>query len=199
MIRRLLLPAFVAILIAVGAATPVWAAQLEVLINPDAESSPFHIRYQKTVFVEYPEDGQIHDQLAGQEWVVAGIVDSSNPDVQNLMGHLNQNIFDAGSQASVSYLEVSYKIHLQPFGDHTSIDYTVILEGTMSNYLITQDSQRSLIDMGWRGLSAYDPVVIDGVEINLPISILESHSPETYGLLAGTAADDVLTITPYQC
>ncbi len=194
MIRRLLLPAFVAILIAVGAATPVWAAQLEVLINPDAESSPFHIRYQKTVFVEYPEDGQIHDQLAGQEWVVAGIVDSSNPDVQNLMGHLNQNIFDAGSQASISYLEVSYNIHLQPFGDHTSIDYTVILEGTMSNYLITQDSQRSLIDMGWRGLSAYDPVVIDGVEINLPISILESHSPETYGLLAGTAADDVLTI-----
>ena len=108
------------------------------------------------------------------------------------MGELNRNIFASGSQASVSDLEVSYNIHLQPIADHTSIDYTVVLDGTISNYLITQDSQKALIDMGWRGFSAYGEVIIDGVEINTPISILASHSPETYELLAGTAADDVL-------
>ena len=192
MTSRLLIPAFVAILIMVGASTPAWAAQLNVLINPDTESSPFHIRYQKTIFIEYPEDGLLHDQLSGQDWQVVGSADASNPDVQNLMGELNRNIFASGSQASVSNLEVSYNIHLQPIADHTSIDYTVVLEGTISNYLITQDSQKALIDMGWRGFSAYGEVIIDGVEINTPISILASHSPETYELLAGTAADDVL-------
>ena len=166
--------------------------RLNVLINPDTESSPFHIRYQKTVFIEYPEDGLIHDQLSGQDWQVVGSADASSPDVQNLMGELNRNIFASGSQATVSDLEVSYNIHLQPIADHTSIDYTVVLDGTISNYLITQDSQKALIDMGWRGFSAYGDVVIDGVELNLPISILASHSPETYDLLAGTAADDVL-------
>ncbi len=177
----------------VGASAPAWAAQLDVVINPNTESSPFHITHQKTVFIEYPEDGQIFDYLSGQEWVVEGTADSSSPDTQDLIRQLNQNIFDSGSQAFITDLEVSYDIHLQPFGDHTSIDYTVVLEGTISNYLITRDSQQALIDLGWRGLSAHDPVVIDGVEINLPFSILESHSPETYGLLAGTAADDVLT------
>ena len=192
MTSRLLIPAFVAILIMVGASTPAWAAQLNVLINPDTESSPFHIRYQKTILIEYPEDGLLHDQLSGQDWQVVGSADASNSDVQNLMGELNRNIFASGSQASVSNLEVSYNIHLQPIADHTSIDYTVVLEGTISNYLITQDSQKALIDMGWRGFSAYGEVIIDGAEINTPISILASHSPETYELLAGTAADDVL-------
>ena len=189
---RLFLPAFVAILIMIGASTPAWAAQLEVIINPDTESSPFHIRYQKTVFIEYPEDGLVHDQLNGQDWLVSGSADASNPDVQALIDEINQNIFDAGSQASVSDLVVSYNIHLQPITDHTSIDYTVVLDGTISNYLVTRDSQKALIDMGWRGFSAYDNVVIDGVEINTPISILASHSPETYELFAGTAADEVL-------
>ena len=192
MISRLFLPIFVAILIMVGAITPAWAAQMEVRINPDAESSPFYIRYQKTVFIEYPEDGLIHDQLNGQDWHVTGSADSSNPGVQDLMGQLNQKILDSKSQASISDLNVSYDVHLRPFGGHTSVDYNVALSGDISNYFITRDSQRALIDLGWRGLSAYDDVVIDGVEINTPISILESHSPETYELLAGTAADDVL-------
>ncbi len=192
MTGRLPLLAFVAILVVAGAVTPAWAVLMQVWLNPDGESSSFHIRYQKTVFIEYPGDGLIHDQLSGQEWMVAGSANSSNPGVQNLMGQINQNMLDAGSRASVSDLDLSYDMHLQPFGSHTSIDYDVILKGMMSDYLITKDSQWALVDLGWRGLSAYDPVVVDGVEINLPISIIKAHAPDTYKLLAGTAADDIL-------
>lgn len=192
MIFRLFLPVFVAVLIMVGTAASAWAVQMEVRIDPDAESSPLYIKYQRTVFIEYPEDGLIHDQLSGQDWQVAGSADSSNPGVRDLMGRINQNILDSKSQASVSDLSVSYDIHLRSFGDHTSIDYDVVLNGDISNYVITKDSQRTLIDLGWRGLSAYGDVIIDGIEINMPVSILESHSPGTYELLAGTAADDVL-------
>ena len=192
MTSRLLLPVFVVILLMIVMSTPAWAAQLEVSIDPDDESSPFNVRYQKTVFIEYPEDGLIHDYLSGQDWQVAGSTDSSNPGVQDLMDQMNRNIHDSGSQASVSDLDVSYDIHLKPFDGHTSIDYTVVLDGTISSYLITWDSQTTLIDLGWRGLGAHDDVVIDGVEINMPISILESHSSEAYELLAGTAADEVL-------
>ena len=176
MTRRFLLLAFVAILIIVGASTPVWAAQLEVKINSDAKSLPFYIRYQKTIFIEYPEDGLIHDQLSGRDWHVTGSADSSNPGVQDLMDQMNRNILDSGSQASISDLDVSYDIHLRPFGDHTSIDYAVDLGGEISNYIIGGDFQITLIDLGWRGLSAYDEVVIDGVEINTPISILRCDS-----------------------
>ena len=190
MTRRFLLPASVAVLIIAGASALAWTA-MGIWVNPNDGSSPFYAKYKKTVFIEYPEDGQIHDQLSGQNWQVAGSADSSNPGVQDLMDQVNLDLLDSESQASVSDLEVSYQIHLKPFIDNTVIDYIIVLKGSMSN-LGEINSQRELIDRGWRGFSVHDEVVIDGVEINMPIGILESHLPETYGLLAGTKADKVL-------
>ena len=83
---RLLLPAFVTILIIVGASTPTWAADLGIQVNPDRESSRFYVTYQKTVLIEYPEGGLIRDQLNGLDWQVAGSADSSNPGVQESDG-----------------------------------------------------------------------------------------------------------------
>ena len=176
----------------ISASTPAWAAQLSAHIYPEDESLSFKINCQKTVLIEYPEGGLIRDQLNGQDWQVAGSADSSNPGVQDLMDQMNRNILASGSRASISDLNVSYDIHLKSLDGHTSIEYDVILRGHISDYIIMKDSQRALIDIGWRGLGAHDDVVIDGVEINLPISILKSHLPETYELLAGTEADEIL-------
>ena len=67
------------------------------------------------------------------------------------------------------------------------------------NYLVTNisnlatiDSQTELLERGWGLFIIPDEVVIDGVDVNRPIGILESRLPETYELLAGTAADKVL-------
>ena len=211
---RFLLPAFVAILIVVGTFTIARASYIGVSIDTDNKSLPFYAEYSKTIFIAYPLGGSIRDHLNGQNWQVTGSADSSNPDVQDLMDQMNQNILDFGSQASVSDLEVSYTIHLKSFDkytpiydagracpkltpatpepcDHTSIDYTVVLEGTISN-LATMDSQRELFDRGWSGFNVHDEVVIDGVEINIPMGILEYCLPETYKILAGTKADHVL-------
>lgn len=210
--NRFLLPGFVAILIVVGASAPAWATHPDASIDPDAESSPFYARYQKTIGIWYPEDGLIHDQISGQDWQVVGSADSSNPGVQDLTDQINRNLLDSESQASVSDLEVFYKIRLKSVGNYTLIDpkisysklfyftpteftsihYTAVLKGSISDYLVTIDSQRELVDRGWRGLGAHDEVVIDGVEINTSIGILESHLPETYELLAETADNRVL-------
>ena len=50
----------------VDVSTPAWASHLSVSINSDDESSPFHAECQKTVFIVYPEDTPIHDQISGQ-------------------------------------------------------------------------------------------------------------------------------------
>ena len=56
---------------------------------------------------------------------------SSNPGVQDLMNKLNQGIASDGSQAKISDLNVSYDFHLKARNINTSIDYRVILEGTL--------------------------------------------------------------------
>ena len=193
----------------------MWMNRPGVLIDAGDESAPFYAKYGKTFYMTYIKGGLLRDQLNGQELQVAGSADSSNPDVQGLMDHVNRDLLDSGSQSLVSDLEVSYAVHLKSFEDHmaddwevkqlcaiwatqtegscdyTSINYTVILKGNISN-LATIDSQTELLERGWGLFIIPDEVVIDGVDVNRPIGILESRLPETYELLAGTAADKVL-------
>ena len=90
-------------------------------------------------------------------------------------------------------MNVSYDFHLKARNINTSVDYRIILEGELSNYVITKDSQRTLVDFGWRGLSADSEIVIDGVEINIPINILKDQEPDAYTFIAGTEAEDILS------
>ena len=193
----------------------MWMNRPGVLIDAGDESAPFYAEYGKTVYMTYIKGGLLRDQLNGQELQAAGSADPSNPDVQGLMDHMNLDLLYSGSQSLVSDLEVSYAVHLKSFEDHmadntgvkqlcaaldsqtegscdySSIDYTVILEGSISN-LATTDSQTELLERGWGLFIIPDEVVIDGVDVNRPIGILESRLPETHELLAGTAADKVL-------
>ena len=190
--RALLLTVLLAGLVVVGTSTPAWAAQLDARINPNNETSPFSMNYQNTVFIEYPNGGKLFDDLKGKEWTISGTADSSSPGVKDLMDRLNQRISSDGSQAKISDLSVSYDFHLKARNINTSIDYTVLLEGTLTDYVITQDSQRTLVDLGWRGLTVDREVVIDGVEINIPISILRDKEPAAFAVFEGTEAEEVL-------
>ncbi|AFS80536.1 hypothetical protein NKOR_03210 [Candidatus Nitrosopumilus koreensis AR1] len=192
MSRAVTLTILLAGLIVIGSSTPVWAAQMDARINPNSDSSPFKMNYQKTVFIEYPNGGELFDVLQGHEWSVIGTADSSDPGVKNLMRQLNDKIKADGSQAHISDLNVSYDIHLKARNINTSIDYRVIIEGTLTNYVITKDAQKTLVDLGWRGLTANDDVVIDGHELNFPISILLEEEPEASAFFVGTEAEDVL-------
>jgi hypothetical protein len=145
------------------------------------------------VFVEYPNGGKIFDELHAQEWTISGTADSTNPDVQNLIGVLNSKITRDGSQAQISDLDVTYNFHLKGRNLGTAVDYKLVLEGTLTNYIISKDQTKTLIDLGWRGLTAIDEIVIDGVEINHPISVLRDKEPAVYNILSGTEAEEILS------
>jgi len=190
--RAVILTVLLAGLVVIGTSAPAWAAQLDAKINPNSDSSPFSMNYQKTVFIEYPNGGNLFDELRGNEWTVAGTADSSNPGVQELMKKLNQKLSDDGSHAHISDLNVYYEFFLKGRNINTSIDYKVLLEGTLSGYVITKDAQRTLVDLGWRAMTVNDEVNIDGVEINIPINMLRDQEPEVYAVFAGTEAEKVL-------
>ena len=193
MVQTTVLVTLVVMLVLVGTSSAAWAAQMDARINPNNDESPFKMNYQRTVFIEYPQTGQLFDLLRDKEWTVTGTADSSNPGVQQLISNMNQGISEKGSQARISDLNVFYNFGLHGRDIGTSIDYKVILEGTLVDYVITQDSQQTLVDLGWRGLSATGEVEIDGVEINIPLSIIESEEPELYNIISGTDAESVLT------
>jgi len=177
----------------VSSSSPAWAAQMDARINPNSDESFFKVNYQKTVFIEYPNGGTLFDELHTKEWTVSGVADESNPEVRALIDRLNSKIQNDGSGSSISALTVTYDFHLKGRNLNTSIDYKVILQGTLTDYVVSRDQTKTLVDMGWRGLSVTDPVFIDGVEINHPISVLQEDEPVVYNILKGSEAEEILS------
>ena len=191
--RAALLTILLAGFLVIGVSTSAWAAQMDAQINPNTEESSFKMNYQKTIFIEYPNGGVLFDELHTKEWTISGTADSSNPGVQDLMNALNSKIASDGSQARISDLDVLYDFHLKGRNLNTSIDYKVTLEGTLTDYVISKDQTKTLVDMGWRGLTVTEEIEIDGIGINHPISILVDKEPVVYNLLQGTEGEQILS------
>jgi hypothetical protein len=190
--KAIILTILLAGLIVIGTSAPAFGAQLDTTINPNNAESPFKMSYLKTVFIEYPNGGVLFDALSTTQWIVSGTADSTNPGVQELMNNLNAGIQSDGSQAKISDLNVIYEFQLTGRNIQTSIDYRVVLEGTITNYIITEDSQKQLVDLGWRGLTTTSSIMIDGIEINIPLGVLETEEPILYRTFVGTEAESVL-------
>lgn len=182
------------VLVALGGAAPALGAQLDALVDPNADSSSFKITYQRTAFIEYPIESSLSEFLHGKEWVLTGSADSSDPAVQKLIADLNNNIRLDGSTSIIDDVAVEYNIHMTGRNVNTSFDFKVILEGALTNYVITQDQLRSLVDLGWRGISTSEPVVIDDLDINIPLNMIQTTEPEIYDLVVNTEAGEIFSI-----
>ncbi len=183
------------VLIIFGTSSPVWAAQLDARINPDSPDFNFQVKYQRTIFIEYNEGGQLADQLRGAIESKRMTADSTNPAIVDLINRINQKLASDGSGAIVSDLNVEYSAQLTGRGINTSIDYKVILSGTISDHIIRerQGQTPAIIDVGWRGITVEGPVVIDGTEINMPISFIGDKVPSVFSSIKGTEAEVLLS------
>lgn len=193
--KVLILTFLVSILIVVGTTSSAFAAQLESRINPDNPSSSFEMKYQRTIFIEYPEGGDIADELRGKSWDTKVSAATPHPDVVALMNKLNQKLASDKSGTRISELAVDYSATLTGRGLNTSIDYKVLLTGEISDYVIRarQGQNPALIDLGWRGMTVSGPVVIDGVEINMPFSVIKDKEPTVSSQIVGTESEQLLS------
>jgi hypothetical protein len=185
---------FIGLLI-IGSSTSVFGAQLEARIVPDAESAKIKMTFQRNIFIDYQNGGDLANELKTKTWKVNVQADSSNPAVQDLINKLNQKIKNDGSAAQITDLDVEFSVELIGREKNTSIDYKIVLTPTLSHYNIRKYSSNtpSLVDMSWRGLSVIGPITIDGVEINMPISVLKSKEPAAYEIIAGTEGEYLLS------
>jgi len=186
---------FVSMLIIFGPIFPAWAAQLDARINPNVNSSPVEIKYQRTIFIEYNEGGEIADKLRNTSWLIEISEDITNPGVVDLMNRINQKLLRDGSVSKFTDLNVDYTAQLTGRNLSTSIDYKLILSGTLSDYLIRERQGQfpAIIDMAWRGISVDGEVIISGVEINMPISAIKENNPNVFSKIVGTEADELLS------
>ncbi len=188
--------AVAAILAASTTVSTASAAQLGTMINPDHNSSPFEIRYQKTIFIEYADGGDVADLLRGDRWNITALAVPGSAASEGIAGRINRNLIGDGSQAFVSGLEISYLATLKGNPVSAAVDYQILITGDIGGYTIRPASGQNpaLIDMGWRGISVDGPTMIDGVEINMPLSAILSEDPRLASMIAGSEAEKLLRV-----
>ena len=191
---QIVLAVVAAVLIAVGAVVPAMGAYMFTVIDPDNDSFEFGITYQRNVIFEYPIGSPLFESLNGTQWHLKGIVGSDDLGVQKLMDDLNAKIRADGSVSAIQNLTVDYDIQFNGRDTLTLVDYVVTLKGEITDHIIQQDQDRTLIDLGWRGLSIDEPVVIDGVDINIPLNTFQARVPIVYDTMSGTEAAELLSI-----
>ncbi len=189
------LTVFVTGLIISGGSSVAFGAQMDAFVNPDKKSSPFEIKYQKTVFIEYQEGGQVADLLRGQTNTIQKTADLNDPGIKALRDALNKKLEADGSFTQINDLTVEYTATLTGRTLQTAIDLRIVMDGTLEGYIIRerQGQNPALVDVGWRGMSVSQPVILDGTDINTPISAVQQMAPEVHSLLAGTGAEALLS------
>lgn len=178
-----------------GSSQLAFGAQLAANINPDGNSSPFEMKYQKSVVIEYEEGGEMAQLLRGQSAELFFSGDTSKPGVADLQQRLNQKLAQDGSQGHIMNLVVTYDAELTGRALNTSVDYKIILTGDLTNYVIKKGdrTQPALLDMGWRGMTVIGPVVIDGHDINSMYAGIQEMEPQLGAAMAGSEAESVLS------
>lgn len=180
---------------AAGGAPGAHAAQLDTLINPADDESPFSMTYQRTVFIEYEEGGAIADILRGSAWRDAVSESTPHPDVEALRDRINEKIAADGSGARISDMSIDYTATLTGRALNAAIDYRVYIEGTLADYNIAAAggvTGQRLVDIGWRGMTVEGPAEVGGVEINLPMSAIDRNEREVHSYMVGTGAEALL-------
>ncbi len=182
-------------IIMTGGVQPALGAQLESTLDPDKDESRFKILYQRTLSIDYSNGGEIAELMRGVVVDESVSATSPNKDLDQIINMLNENILREKSTARINDLDLTYSVSINGRADRANIDYRVLLEGDISNYRIgDRDSEgRQLIDLGWRGISAYGPIIVDGVEVNMPISAIKTYVPGVYEMIRGTDADTLLS------
>ena len=182
----------------IGTITPVLgSAQLTVTVDPNSDTAIASMKYQRAIFIDYSEGGELASDLRGKDVFVSFSADSSNAGVKNLLGQLNSFILSKNSQAQVTDLKVHYTATMTGREGSMSIDYKIELLPVIEKFVIRSYSPGSpaILDIDWRGFGTNGPVTIStteygNMEINMPISFIQKFEPElAAAIIAGDAGD----------
>ena len=173
---------------------PAFGAQMEFRMLPEEQNATATVKFQRTIFLEYENGGQLADELMGKKTSKTFSVTSD--EIRDRINYYLKNT--AETDAVVTNVQVDYDAQLTGRAINTSIDYKIVLTLDLQGHILREYSGSSpaLVDMDWRGFIVDGPIDLDirGVnnEINLPISYIAQASPSLYSAVQGSEAETIL-------
>ena len=199
MSRHLIFSVGLISLLVIGSISPIWGAQLDTRLSTHLTEAQPTFKFLKTVFIEYPDGGEISNLLNGKDILVNIEADNSTAGVSELIDRMNSNLRSIDSTVFVTDLKLTYRAHLQGQGGQAAIDYKITMVPTITNYLLRESdgTNPALIDAHWRGITVNGPVTITDTEhgdidVNTLIGFLKKETPEVYEKIRSTEGETLL-------
>ena len=173
---------------------PAFGAQMEFRMLPEEQNATATVKFQRTIFLEYENGGQLADELRGKK--VEKTFSVTSDEIRDRINYYLKNT--GQSDAAITNVQVDYHAQLTGRGINTSIDYKIVLTLDLQGHILREYSGSSpaLVDMDWRGFIVDGPIDLDirGVnnEINLPISFIAQAAPSLYSAVKGSEAEVIL-------
>jgi hypothetical protein len=173
---------------------PAFGAQMEFRMLPEEQNATATVKFQRTIFLEYENGGQLADELIGKK--TSKVFSVTSDEIRDRINYYLKNT--AETDAVVTNVQVDYDAQLTGRAINTSIDYKIVLTLDLQGHILREYSGSSpaLVDMDWRGFIVDGPIELDvrGVnnEINLPISYIAQASPSLYSAVQGSEAEAIL-------
>ena len=198
--KLLIIVLFVGSVIALGSIAPTFgSAQLEATLEDATGKALAKMTYQRTIWIDYSDGGNLENILAGKNVTVVFSVDSSAMGMKELIQKINSSIASNDSDAYVSDMSLDYVALMTGRDDKMSVDYKIVLRPVIENFVIRDYTGTSpaLLDVNWRGFGASDAVEIQTkeygmMEINLPVSLFDKYTPEIAMQLKSSDAGELL-------
>jgi hypothetical protein len=200
--RRFFIASVITGLLIFGTVSPIWAtvdfnAYLPIAGTPVTPE----YKFTKTVFIEYPNGGKIRDLLQDKNLTISFTDNANNnTSIKNFMQQINSQIAtERKSLATMTNLEIEYRVVVGGDSKHASFDYSITLTPTITDYVLNKGGGDvpAVLDASWIVFNMRDPVTITteqygDLEINYPIDVIKSQLPDVYNVLKGTDAENAL-------
>lgn len=170
-----------ALVILSGFVPNVSAAQLDAnIVSEDLFVDP-SFEFLRVMYIEYPEGGELAHLLQNTSNEIVFTADSNTPGINDLIEQLNQNLRYLSSNAIVTDAQIHYHAILQGNANSAVIEYKVQLLPTITNHVIFNEFEKSIVDTNWRGISLDGPMMVETdyglFDINNPKSALDVMIP----------------------
>lgn len=172
-----------------------FAVQFTALLSPKTNSATPDFTAVRFITLTYPAGGPLAKQFNGKSEHVRFTVSGTTGGMDQLYAAFNQAFASQkNSHVQISNATLTYTGDLLGETTQALVSYKVDVQPTLSNYVLQNTTQGTVLDLNWRSITVTKPTVIDTpkygkINVNSPIGLFEALDPTlARGLLNSQAA-----------